>query len=194
MDASYRALFLSLLLWILGGVPPGVAAESAPMGPASSAKQHVDHQVQELLEQTLDLERDLRIAEDELVPVRQRLEIVVAVNTGAHFRLREMDLVLDGKRLVKHTYSPVEIAAFRNGASQRLYVGNPDQGQHRLTVHYAGRGGAGSVGSATLVFATGTAAQLVEVALNDRALPADEDGEPVEPAVELSLTNWVLPP
>lgn len=191
MDASYRAVLL-ICLFLL--IPPVAAGESRARAAPAITQEVLDQQVQQLLEQSLDLEKELRIAEEELVPVRQRLEIIVALNAHAGFRLRTLELTLDGKPLARHSYSPVELAALREGAAQRLYVGNPEKGSHRLTVHYAGSGGAGASGSATLVFTTGTAAQLIEIALNDYAYPEPEGDEPRTPAVEMRMSNWVLPP
>ena len=143
--------------------------QAAAALPADTA---LDQRVQDLKGESLQLERDLRSLEDELLyPSGSGIAVFVSAEVGPGFDLETLSLALDDHVVASHGYTALEQRSLRRGAVQRLYAGNLATGRHGLAVTLIGHGpgGAEFKRSARLDFAKEGTARSVELRIRDGA-------------------------
>lgn len=119
---------------------PGGANRELP-APASPEDRDRDSRIQALKSDALDLDRDLRLIEQQILfPVDTRFDIYLSLDAGKLFELESVQVKLDDHDLTAYLYSPNEVAALRRGGVQRLYLGNLAPGHHELVAFFTGRG------------------------------------------------------
>ncbi|MDE2371771.1 MAG: AraC family transcriptional regulator [Burkholderiales bacterium] len=136
----------------------------------------LDQHVQDLQGESLQLERDLRALEDELLyPSGSGITVFVSADLGPAIEVDSLSLALDDKIVASHAYSALEQRSLRRGAVQRLYAAGIGTGQHGLAVTLVGHGpgGAEFKRSAKLEFAKEGTARNVELHLKDGAGAAE---------------------
>ena len=116
---------------------PAVADEVAPQ--AARDFRSLDREIQVLKKEVLELSRDLRLLEEDvLYPDDQQLVVFVSPPADAVIRLNEVTITLGGQQLVRHVYSMQELTALQEGGVHRLYQGRLAAGSHYLDITLAG--------------------------------------------------------
>jgi hypothetical protein len=105
---------------------------------------HFDEELQAINQELLELDRDLRIAEEDLLfPADTRVTVFLSIDTGSGFTLGAVQLKLDNVLVASEIYGPAERRALQGGGAQRLYVGSLRSGTHPLTLFFTGTGSDG---------------------------------------------------
>lgn len=158
------SLFMTLLL---GGNISWAAGTATPNTPSSDKSvTTMDTRIQDLKKQTLDLNRDLFLLEQDLLfPANTQFSVFVSMDVGLMFDLDSVQLKLDGKVVGNHLYTEREIKALRRGGVQRFYIGNLTSGEHDLVAFFVGKGPKDRdyKRGATLKITKGPSAQFVEL-------------------------------
>ncbi|RFA30928.1 AraC family transcriptional regulator [Alkalilimnicola ehrlichii] len=101
----------------------------------------LDQDVRALKQDVLELNRDLRILEEELLfPANTRLAVFLSADVGELFRLDSVQVRLNDQVVANYLYTPEEVDALNRGGVQRLYLGNVRNGEHELTAFFVGYG------------------------------------------------------
>ncbi len=132
----------------------------------------LDEDVQGLKKQTLDLNRDLFLLEEELLfPSNTQTAVFVAMDVGEFFGLDSVELKIDNKAVANYLYTEREASALVKGGVQRLYIGNLKAGDHELVAVFTGGGPhARDYRRATSVkFEKGIGPKYIELTISDRA-------------------------
>jgi len=148
----------------------------APKAPADM--RGLDNQIQDLKKETLKLNRDLFILEEELLyPATSQIAVFLSVDVGEFFKLDSVQLKIDNKVLTHYLYSEREIDALHRGGVQRLHVGNLKVGKHEMVATFIGKGPRGREyrRASTLVFEKQTEAKYLELQIVD----SEEKHQPV---------------
>ncbi len=122
---------------------PAAPAPAAPADTANAAAapQSLDHDVQDLKQQVLDLNRDLFVLQEDLLfPANTQVAVFVSIDSGTFFNLDSLKLSIDGQQVAGYLYTTREAEALLQGGVQRLYVGNLKVGQHELVAVFTGKG------------------------------------------------------
>lgn len=154
-------LVLLLVLWSVG-----IFAQQATEPAVAS----LNHQVQDLKKQLIELNRDLFILEEELLfPANTQVAVFLSMNVGEFFQLDAVKLKLDDKVVSNYLYTDKQVDALHRGGIQRLYMGNVKAGEHELVAVFTGRGPKGRdfKRGATLVFEKTAQAKNVELKIVD---------------------------
>jgi hypothetical protein len=126
------------LLCAFALAPVSVAADKAG---GSASSRSLDGRIQDLKQETLDLNRDLFVLEEELLfPARTQMAVFLSVDVGTFFQLDSVELKLDDKVVTHYLYTERENAALLRGGVQRLYLGNLRTGKHELVALFTGKG------------------------------------------------------
>lgn len=89
----------------------------------------------------VELQRDLVVLEEELLfPASAQVAVFLSMDVGEFFGLDAVTLTLDGDDVSHHLYTERQVDALFRGGVQKLYLGNVQQGAHRLTAMFTGRG------------------------------------------------------
>jgi hypothetical protein len=105
---------------------------------------HFDEELRAINQELLELDRDLRLAEEDLLfPADTRVTVFLSIDTGSTFTLSSVQLKLDNIMVASHVYGPTELRALQRGGAQRLYVGSLRGGIHPLTLFFTGSGADG---------------------------------------------------
>lgn len=89
----------------------------------------------------LALKRDLVILEEELLfPASSQVAVFLSMDVGEFFALDAVTVEIDGNEVTHHLYTERQVDALLRGGVQKLYLGNVNQGKHRLTAFFTGRG------------------------------------------------------
>lgn len=127
----YSAALVAVLLVLSGGA---LAGESAGL----------DQQVQDIKQQTLQLNRDLFILEEELLfPDNTQVAVFLSLDVGEFFALDAVKLTIDGTVVGNYLYTQRQLDALRRGGIHRLYMGNIKSGEHEVVAVFTGRGPSG---------------------------------------------------
>ena len=127
-----RNFFIALLL-LTSFISP-VHAENKPSS-------NLQKQIQGLKDETLKLNRDLFILEEELLfPANTQFSIFVSMNKGEFFELDSVQIKIDGKNIANYLYTEREITALKRGGVQRIHIGNIASGKHELVAVFTGVG------------------------------------------------------
>jgi hypothetical protein len=144
LPLTLTILLLSSLAWADPPAPPSAASSaSAPAAATTTAAapQSLDHDVQSLKQQVLDLNRDLFVLQEDLLfPANTQVAVFVSIDTGTFFSLDTVTLSIDGEQVASYLYTPREAEALLQGGVQRFYVGNLKVGPHELVAVFTGKG------------------------------------------------------
>lgn len=103
--------------------------------------QSLEREVQDIKQQTLELNRDLFILEEELLfPSNTQLAVFLSMDVGEFFALDAVKLTIDGTVVTHYLYTEREISALLRGGVQRLYLGNLKAGEHEIVAVFNGKG------------------------------------------------------
>jgi hypothetical protein len=131
--ASFRLLIMqALLLTGLTLLTSSAGAESEP---------GLSESIQTIKQQTLELNRDLFILEEELLyPSDTQVSVFLSLDVGEFFKLDAVKLSIDGKVVTNYLYTDRQLSALRRGGVHRLYLGNLKSGDHELVAVFTGFG------------------------------------------------------
>lgn len=108
--------------------------------PAASQTE-LDNQVKDLKKSALELNRDLLLLQDELLPpATSQLSVFLSLDNVQSFTPASLKLRIDGKDVSDYQYTQRDIDALGHGGVQRLYSINLRPGEHDLAVIIAGKG------------------------------------------------------
>jgi hypothetical protein len=97
--------------------------------------------IQQLKQQTLNLNRDLFILEEELLfPSNTQIAVFVSLDVGEFFALDAVKLSIDGEVVSHYLYTERQLDALRRGGIHRLHLGNLKSGEHEIVAVFTGRG------------------------------------------------------
>lgn len=131
MKARLQRLFAMILLCTVAGVSAPEAEEIASL----------DEEIQSIKQQTLELNRDLFILEEELLfPSNTQLAVFVSLDVGQFFKLDAVKLTVDGKVVTNYLYTERQLKALQRGGVHRLYMGNIKSGEHEIIAVFTGVG------------------------------------------------------
>jgi hypothetical protein len=114
------------------------------VGQAASAQTeldfgHLDREIQALKQAVIELNRDLRLLEQEVrYPAGQQLVVFLSLQHKTVARLESVTIASGGQLLAEHAYSAQETAALQDGGVHRLYEGQLETGNHYLNITLAG--------------------------------------------------------
>jgi len=143
---------------------------AADMAGGSAAFKSLDGRIQDLKQETLDLNRDLFVLEEELLfPASTQMAVFLSMDVGAFFQLDSVELKLDDKVVTHYLYTERENAALQRGGVQRLYLGNLRTGKHELVALFTGKGthDRDYRRGTTLTFEKTTESKYVELQIRD---------------------------
>ena len=155
-----------LLLFALG------AAGAQEPGSADAFK-GLDHEVQDLKQQVLELNRELFILEEELLfPANTQVAVFVSMDVGEFFDLDSVQIRIDDKVVSNSLYTRREVDALHRGGVHRIYMGNLKVGEHELVAFFTGKGPheRDYRRGATVLFEKGTDPKFIELKIDDREL------------------------
>lgn len=130
----------------------------------------IDSEVQELKEELLEINHELSLLERELFyPQERQLVVFVSMPGQNHTRLHSIRIELDGKLIVEHEYTSLEDDALRRGGVHKPYVGNIENGRHRLKAHMTVRAAEGEQfqKSLTKEFVKGQGPKYIELRVSE---------------------------
>ncbi len=159
-----------------------VVVKQSP-GAEADLKQ-VSKSIQELKQNVITLNKDLRLMEEKLLfPSSTKYTIFVSVSSGTFFTLESIKLKLDGKLVSTQLYSEKQRQAMLRGGVHKLYVTNLNEGDHTATLFFTGVGSGGRdyKRASTIEFKKGPAGEYLEVAISDDSVTQ----EPV-----FSIKQW----
>ena len=110
--------------------------------PAQAAEEeNLAEKIQDIKQQTLELNRDLFILEEELLfPTNTQIAVYLSLDIGTFFALDAVKLTIDGEVVTNYLYTERQVDALQRGGIHRLYMGNIKTGSHELVAVYTGRG------------------------------------------------------
>ncbi len=141
-----------------------------------SAKQALEtvkklsREIQTLKSSVVDLNKDLRLMEEELLfPSSTQASVFVSLDIGQFFTLESIKLKLDGKQVASHLYSEKQRKALARGGIQRLHITNLNVGLHKVSAFFTGLGPNGRPykRGSELKFTKGKGSQYLELAIVD---------------------------
>jgi hypothetical protein len=159
-----------------------VVVKQSP-GAEADLKQ-VSKSIQELKQNVITLNKDLRLMEEKLLfPSSTKYTIFVSVSSGTFFTLESIKLKLDGKLVSTQLYSEKQRQAMLRGGVHKLYVTNLNEGDHTATLFFTGVGSGDRdyKRASTIEFKKGPAGEYLEVAISDDSVTQ----EPV-----FSIKQW----
>ncbi|GAB5452818.1 MAG: hypothetical protein Hals2KO_31460 [Halioglobus sp.] len=114
---------------------------SVGMTQSLNAEVALDEQVQDIKAQTVALNRDLFILEEELLfPDNTQVAIFLSMDVGQFFALDAVKLTVDGKDVSHYLYTERQVDALQRGGVHRLFMGNLKAGEHEVIAVFTGRG------------------------------------------------------
>jgi len=130
----------------------------------------LSREIQNLKSSVVDLNKDLRLMEEELLfPSSTQASVFVSLDIGQFFTLESIKLKLDGKQVATHLYSDKQRHALARGGIQRLHITNLNQGLHTVSAFFTGLGPNGRPykRGSELQFTKGKGSQYLELAIVD---------------------------
>lgn len=104
----------------------------------------LDQDIQDIKQQTLQLNRDLFILEEELLfPDNTQVAVFLALDVGEFFALDAVKLSIDEVVVSHYLYTERQLDALRRGGVHRLYMGNLKAGEHEVVAVFTGKGPSG---------------------------------------------------
>ncbi len=132
-----------------------------------SALQSIDQSLQSLKWQSLMLNRDILLLDEQ---INKPLSIYLTQHENEQFNLEVFTVLLDGRLLVRNKYSKRENNALDNGGAQLLYNGALAEGTHKLTVFYRSRNG--TMSGSEFSLNKKVASSILEIALGKNSANA----------------------
>ena len=179
---SYRFPLLSVLvlmvtlLTVQNSYGADQSIDFAAQAQQESAQQALNtvkklsREIQNLKSSVVDLNKDLRLMEEELLfPSSTQASVFVSLDIGQFFTLESIKLKLDGKQVATHLYSDKQRHALARGGIQRLHITNLNQGLHTVSAFFTGLGPNGRPykRGSELQFTKGKGSQYLELAIVD---------------------------
>jgi hypothetical protein len=169
--AKRNILIIVLCLALPGISLAGTGPDSSEESPReASAPAPLDSDLETVKQELLKLKRDLVILEEDLLfPASSQVAVFLSMDIGELFQLDAVTLKLNGKEVAHHLYTDKQIDALFRGGIQKLFVGNVQQGQNRLTAFFTGRGPSGRDyrRATTVEFEKSFEPAFVELAISD---------------------------
>lgn len=159
-------------------------ADTQSVKPAEGDLKQVSKSIQELKQNVITLNKDLRLMEEKLLfPSSTKYTIFISVSSGSFFKLESVKLRLDGKLVSSQIYSEKQRQALLRGGVHKFYVTNLNEGDHSATLFFTGVGSGGRdyKRASTIDFKKGPAGEYLEVAVSDDSVTQ----EPV-----FSIKQW----
>jgi hypothetical protein len=159
-------------------------ADTKSVKPAEGDLKQVSKSIQELKQNVITLNKDLRLMEEKLLfPSSTKYTIFISVSSGSFFKLESVKLRLDGKLVSSQMYSEKQRQALLRGGVHKFYVTNLNEGDHSATLFFTGVGSGGRdyKRASTIDFKKGPAGEYLEVAVSDDSVTQ----EPV-----FSIKQW----
>jgi hypothetical protein len=101
-------------------------------------------EIQDIKQQTVQLNRDLFILEEELLfPDNTQLAVFLSLDVGEFFALDAVKLSIDGTVVSNYLYTERQLSALQRGGVHRLYMGNLKAGEHEIVAVFTGKGPSG---------------------------------------------------
>lgn len=102
---------------------------------------HLADDLEALKQQTLSLNRDLLILEEELLyPASSQMALYLSMDVGEFFQLDSVRVLVNGQMLVSELYTDEQVRALYRGGVQRLHLGNLASGEHEISAFFIGKG------------------------------------------------------
>ncbi|MCW8830117.1 MAG: hypothetical protein OQK32_01190, partial [Gammaproteobacteria bacterium] len=97
-------------------------------------------QINVLKEQMLDINQELFVLEEDLLfPLDSQINVFISIDKAYLFKPDSVMLEIDGKPVSHYFYTEQEIQALHRGGIQQLYAASVAEGEHQLTLTYAGK-------------------------------------------------------
>ncbi len=130
-----------LVLGIILVAGPVSGTTPIDQSPERESFKVLDHEVQRLKQDVLELNRDLFLLEEELLyPSNTQVSIFIAMDVGTFFDLDSIQLKIDDKIVSNYLYTKREVGALHRGGVHRIYTGNLKSGEHELVALLVGKG------------------------------------------------------
>lgn len=127
----YQNLLAAVALVILVVYTGSLLADERSLG----------EQVEDIKQQTLELNRDLFILEEALLfPSNTQIAVYVSMDAGVLFALDAVKLTIDEKVVANYLYTERQVDALQRGGVHRLFMGNAKTGSHEVVAVFTGRG------------------------------------------------------
>jgi hypothetical protein len=98
-------------------------------------------QVESTQQDLLEINRDLKILEEQLLfPSETQVAVFLSSSPKNSFSLDSVKLSINDKQKIHHLYTERELDALGRGATQKLFTGNLARGKHQLLMVLIGRG------------------------------------------------------
>ena len=157
---SYRLVLMGFLF---------LASSLAFAADAPQQDDALSLQIQQLKQQVLDVNSELRILEQQLLYPSSETAFFLSVDVGTPIRLVDVNVSLDGKHIAYHFYTRQEFEALAKGGIERIYNDNVASGQHTLEVVVTGYTPQGKnySKSSTYTFVKGPGRKYLEIHASD---------------------------
>lgn len=144
--------------------------DSAATQGATDNIHRVSKNIQQLKQQVIDLNKDLRLMEEKLLfPSSTKYSVFVSMSSGQFFSLESIKLKIDGKLVATHLYSEKQRQALIRGGIHKLYITNLNEGKHTATIFFTGVGPSARAykQASTIDFEKGPAGEYLEITISD---------------------------
>ena len=127
LDRRFRLVRILFAVLAVSGMPQ-LNADPAISDAASAQTEidfgHLDREIQALKQAVIELNRDLRLLEQEVrYPAGQQLVVFLSLQHKTVARLESVTIASGGQVLDEHAYSAQETAVLQDGGVHRLYEG-----------------------------------------------------------------------
>ncbi len=140
MVIVHRTLLTALFASALA-LATGAAADATPATAPAVSAQGTGDDLESVKKDLTELKRDLVILEEDLLfPASSQVAVFLSMDVGEFFQLDAVTVKIDGKDVTHYLYTDRQVDALMRGGVQRLYLGDVQQGKHRLTAFFTGRG------------------------------------------------------
>lgn len=132
----HRTLLIGIFVISLATLATASAAAGDAPAPDAAAED-----LEAVKKDLMTLKRDLVILEEDLLfPASSQVAVFLSMDVGEFFQLDAVTVEIDGSEVTHHLYTERQADALLRGGVQRLFLGNVQQGKHRLTAFFTGRG------------------------------------------------------
>lgn len=134
-------LMISMACLAFGGLALTAPLQAQDADEAAEEKVGLEQEIQDIKQQTLELNRDLFILEEELLyPSNTQLAVFLSLDVGEFFALDAVKLTIDGDVVTNYLYTERQVSALQRGGVHRLYMGNLKSGEHEIVAVFTGKG------------------------------------------------------
>lgn len=101
----------------------------------------LDSRVSAIKQDVIDLGKDMRIFERVAIyPDDKRVSIFLTLDVGKFFLLKSFKIKIDDAMVISRAFHHHETQGLGNGAAVRVYVGNIEEGDHKILAFFEGDG------------------------------------------------------